>query len=96
MFERLRSILHNSEIEKRVQYMVEVMFAIRKDGFKVQYKKSVQLVLYCNLFAFLGGKDLRIWENQPLSCVEILTKLYIWKARVGQFRVLCLGSCLCN
>lgn len=34
VFERLRSILHNSEIEKRVQYMVEVMFAIRKDGFK--------------------------------------------------------------
>lgn len=34
VFERLRSILHNSQIEKRVQYMVEVMFAIRKDGFK--------------------------------------------------------------
>ncbi|CAB4036205.1 pre-mRNA-splicing factor CWC22 homolog, partial [Paramuricea clavata] len=34
VFERLRSILHNSDIEKRVQYMVEVMFAIRKDKFK--------------------------------------------------------------
>ena len=35
VFERLRNILHNAEIDKRVQYMIEVMFAVRKDGFKV-------------------------------------------------------------
>eukprot|EP00730_Choanoeca_flexa_P019206 TRINITY_DN9375_c0_g1_i1.p1 TRINITY_DN9375_c0_g1~~TRINITY_DN9375_c0_g1_i1.p1 ORF type:complete len:883 (+),score=172.91 TRINITY_DN9375_c0_g1_i1:61-2709(+) len=34
IFERLRSILHESEVEKRSQYMIEVMFAIRKDGFR--------------------------------------------------------------
>ncbi|KAK2552304.1 Pre-mRNA-splicing factor CWC22-like protein [Acropora cervicornis] len=34
VFERLRNILHSAEIDKRVQYMIEVMFAIRKDGFK--------------------------------------------------------------
>jgi len=34
VFERLRNILHDSETEKRVQYMIEVMFAVRKDGFK--------------------------------------------------------------
>ncbi|XP_056670785.1 pre-mRNA-splicing factor CWC22 homolog [Monodelphis domestica] len=34
VFERLRNILHSSEIDKRVQYMIEVMFAVRKDGFK--------------------------------------------------------------
>ncbi|XP_071942804.1 uncharacterized protein [Antedon mediterranea] len=34
IFDRLRSILHESQIDKRVQYMVEVMFAVRKDGFK--------------------------------------------------------------
>ncbi|KAK2491290.1 hypothetical protein MC885_018882 [Smutsia gigantea] len=34
IFERLRNILHESEIDKRVQYMIEVMFAVRKDGFK--------------------------------------------------------------
>lgn len=27
-------MLHESAIDKRVQYMIEVMFAIRKDGFK--------------------------------------------------------------
>lgn len=37
IFERLRTILHEGEIDKRVQYMVEVMFAVRKDGFKVRY-----------------------------------------------------------
>ncbi|KAM5153114.1 pre-mRNA-splicing factor CWC22 homolog [Mantella aurantiaca] len=34
IFERLRNILHESEIDKRVQYMIEVLFAVRKDGFK--------------------------------------------------------------
>uniref|UniRef100_H2YKS6 Pre-mRNA-splicing factor CWC22 homolog n=2 Tax=Ciona savignyi TaxID=51511 RepID=H2YKS6_CIOSA len=34
VFERLRVILHEQQLEKRVQYMIEVMFAIRKDGFK--------------------------------------------------------------
>ena len=34
IFERLRNILHESEIDKRVQYMIEVMFAVRMDGFK--------------------------------------------------------------
>ena len=35
VFENFRNIVHNSETEVRVQYMIEVMFAIRKDGFKV-------------------------------------------------------------
>ncbi|XP_076024214.1 pre-mRNA-splicing factor CWC22 homolog, partial [Genypterus blacodes] len=34
IFERLRNVLNESTIDKRVQYMIEVMFAIRKDGFK--------------------------------------------------------------
>lgn len=34
IFETLRNILHDAELEKRVQYMIEVMFAVRKDKFK--------------------------------------------------------------
>ncbi|KAL3855231.1 hypothetical protein ACJMK2_014451 [Sinanodonta woodiana] len=34
IFERLRNVLHEGTIDTRVQYMIEVMFAIRKDGFK--------------------------------------------------------------
>ncbi|XP_061464283.1 pre-mRNA-splicing factor CWC22 homolog [Rhineura floridana] len=34
IFDRLRHVLHESETDKRIQYMIEVMFAVRKDGFK--------------------------------------------------------------
>lgn len=34
VFERLRSILHEASIDKRVQYMIEVLFQIRKEKFK--------------------------------------------------------------
>lgn len=34
IFERLRTILHDGDLSKRVQYMIEVMYAIRKDKFK--------------------------------------------------------------
>jgi hypothetical protein len=40
IFERLRTILHEGSIDKRVQYMIEVMFAIRKDGFKVHSQQN--------------------------------------------------------
>nr|XP_018910001.1 PREDICTED: pre-mRNA-splicing factor CWC22 homolog [Bemisia tabaci] len=34
IFDLLRNILHEGSLEKRVQYMIEVMFQVRKDGFK--------------------------------------------------------------
>ncbi|KAH9417442.1 pre-mRNA-splicing factor cwc22 [Dermatophagoides pteronyssinus] len=34
IFERLRTILHDGDLCKRVQYMIEVMYAIRKDKYK--------------------------------------------------------------
>ncbi|XP_025996324.1 pre-mRNA-splicing factor CWC22 homolog [Solenopsis invicta] len=34
IFEMLRNILHAGQLDKRVQYMIEVIFQIRKDGFK--------------------------------------------------------------
>ncbi len=37
----MRSILHEAQIDKRVQYMVEVVFANRKDGFK-DYPSVIQ------------------------------------------------------
>ena len=35
IFESLRTVLHESNLDKRTQYMIEVMFQVRKDGFKV-------------------------------------------------------------
>ncbi|KAI8461503.1 hypothetical protein BY996DRAFT_8404519 [Phakopsora pachyrhizi] len=34
IYERFRSILHEATISKRVQYMIEVLFQVRKDRFK--------------------------------------------------------------
>lgn len=34
IFDRFRTILNESDIDKRVQYMVEVLFQVRKDRFK--------------------------------------------------------------
>ena len=34
IFDRLRNVLHESSLDKRTQYMIEVMFQVRKDGFK--------------------------------------------------------------
>lgn len=34
IFEMLKNILHEGKLEARIQYMVEVMFQTRKDGFK--------------------------------------------------------------
>lgn len=34
IFEMLRNILHEGQLEKRIQYMIEVIFQVRKDGFK--------------------------------------------------------------
>ena len=33
VFESLKAILHDASVDVRVQYMIEVMFAIRKDKF---------------------------------------------------------------
>ncbi|XP_015113941.1 pre-mRNA-splicing factor CWC22 homolog isoform X2 [Diachasma alloeum] len=34
VFAALRNTLHEGQLDKRVQYMIEVMFQVRKDGFK--------------------------------------------------------------
>lgn len=41
IFERLRNVLYEGKIDIRVRYMVEVMFVIRKDGFK-DYQSVIQ------------------------------------------------------
>ena len=36
VYDNVRAILNDHKLDVRVQYMIEVMFAIRKDGFKVR------------------------------------------------------------
>lgn len=37
IFERFRGILHEGEIDKRVQFLIEGLFAIRKAKFQVHF-----------------------------------------------------------
>ncbi len=34
VYERFRAVLHEGRIDKRVQYMIEVLFQVRKDKYK--------------------------------------------------------------
>lgn len=46
IFEMLKNILHEGKLDKRVQYMIEVVFQVRKDGFKdhIAVMESLELV----------------------------------------------------
>lgn len=46
IFEMLKNILHEGKLDKRVQYMIEVVFQVRKDGFKdhIAILESLELV----------------------------------------------------
>ncbi|KAI1822331.1 hypothetical protein F4861DRAFT_397909 [Xylaria intraflava] len=46
VFDQFRSILHEADIDKRTQYMVEVLFQVRKDGYKddVAIKEELDLI----------------------------------------------------
>jgi pre-mRNA-splicing factor CWC22 len=44
-FERFRAILRQSQLDKRVQYMIEVLFQVRKDKFKDYVSKPEELDL---------------------------------------------------
>lgn len=46
IFEMLKNILHEGKLDKRVQYMIEVVFQVRKDGFKdhIAVIESLELV----------------------------------------------------
>ena len=45
IFESLRTVLHESNLDKRTQYMIEVMFQVRKDGFKVTILNNLNHIL---------------------------------------------------
>ncbi|CAL1525845.1 unnamed protein product [Lymnaea stagnalis] len=76
IFERLRNVLHEGQLDVRVQYMVEVMFAIRKDGFKDHAAVLPELDLveeeeqFTHLLqledAVTGDEMLNIFHEDPL------------------------------
>ena len=73
VFETLKGILHDGNVDVRVQYMIEVMYAVRKDGFKEHLAvgegldlvdEEDQITHLLSLEDELDGEDtLREWEG---------------------------------
>ncbi|CAL1388120.1 unnamed protein product [Linum trigynum] len=55
-FDRLRDVLHEGEIDKRVQFLIEGMFAIRKANFRGYRRFTTGVIIYselCSLKSFI-------------------------------------------
>lgn len=66
IFEMLKNILHEGKLDKRVQYMIEVVFQVRKDGFKDHQSviESLELVEEADQFThFLMVDDVTTTED---------------------------------
>lgn len=70
IFEMLKNILHEGKLEKRIQYMIEVVFQVRKDGFKdhVAIVESLELVEEDDQFTHL------IMLDEAIDTQDILSK----------------------
>lgn len=70
IFEMLKNILHEGKLEKRVQYMIEVIFQVRKDGFKdhVAVAETLELVEEDDQFTHL------IMLDEATDTQEILSE----------------------
>lgn len=70
IFEMLKNILHEGKLDKRVQYMIEVVFQVRKDGFKdhVAVAESLELVEEDDQFTHL------IMLDEATDTQDILSK----------------------
>lgn len=68
----LRNILHEGQLEKRIQYMIEVMFQIRKDGFKdhAAIIEALDIIEEEDQFTHLITLD----EVEPQNGEDILSK----------------------
>jgi pre-mRNA-splicing factor CWC22 len=72
IFEMLKNILHEGRLEKRVQYMIEVVFQVRKDGFKdhVPVVEQLELVEEDDQFTHL------IMLEEATDAQDILSKFF--------------------
>lgn len=70
IFEMLKNILHEGRLDKRVQYMIEVVFQVRKDGFKdhVAVQEALELVEEDDQFTHL------IMLEEATDAQDVLSK----------------------
>lgn len=72
VYERFRAILHESGIDKRVQYMVEVLFQVRKD----KYKDNPVIPEGLDLVEEEDGITHKVSLDDDLKMEEMLSKLF--------------------
>ena len=79
IFEMLKNILHEGKLDKRVQYMIEVVFQIRKDGFKdhVAVIDALELVEEDDQFTHL------IMLDEATDTQDILSKQSVHRTAEG-------------
>eukprot|EP01032_Pedospumella_encystans_P024804 gene24804-28035_t len=73
VFERFRGILHEGDIDKRVQYTIEGLFAVRKSGFKdyPAIPKELDLVEREDQITFEIGMDDDIDKEEMLDIFRV-------------------------
>lgn len=76
IFEMLKNILHEGKLDKRVQYMIEVVFQVRKDGFKdhIAVIDSLELVEESEQFTHLLMLDDITTTDDAISKYNSLSK----------------------
>lgn len=73
----LRNILHEGQLEKRIQYMIEVMFQIRKDGFKdhAAVIEELDIVEEEDQFTHLITLD----DVKQVNAEDVLSKFIVYR-----------------
>lgn len=80
IFEMLKNILHEGKLDQRVQYMIEVVFQIRKDGFKdhVAVTEALELVEEDDQFTHLIMLE-EATDGQDILSELKLTNIYLFQ-----------------
>lgn len=81
IFEMLKNILHEGKLDKRVQYMIEVVFQVRKDGFKDHQSviESLELVEEDDQFTHL------LMLDDATNTEDMLSKLVVIGIKIKIF-----------
>lgn len=70
-FERFRAILHEGEIDKRVQFMIEGLFAVRKAGFEASGHPSLKPGLDLVEAADQITHEIELFDNTLAAHMEL-------------------------
>lgn len=78
VYERFRAILHEAGIDKRVQYMVEVLFQVRKDKYKDNpvIPEGLDLVEEEDAITHKVGLDDELKVEEMLSAFFLSRRMY--------------------